>query len=342
MIMKYIRLTSLSVVVLSLLSLAGCSNVDEPSAQEASRHEIRFTSNLTGLDADVTRAYGSFATYNMGQKFWVWADMYDDQDDETTTYFNAWQLTVSSTTTKFSTNTTKMFPAYNKVSFYTLHGSFSEDFVEETSEVIGSEWPELLTHTIKTTQITDNDYQLSDLVYAVNRNVVPTSEPVALEFKHLLSQVEVALIAGSGLTADNLTDASSSARATVELLGVKTKVQFRPDKANTMATYAERELMLSNASDPDTITVATVVTDDVSKQVCGAAVVVPQTVNGKFIHIKYLDNDTYVKVNDLRLKSGYRYRFNVTVDRIGGEYSITPVTVAEWTSEPAEREAELK
>ena len=65
--MKYIRLTSLSVVVLSLLSLAGCSNVDEPSAQEASRHEIRFTSNLTGLNADATRAYGSFTTYNMGQ-----------------------------------------------------------------------------------------------------------------------------------------------------------------------------------------------------------------------------------------------------------------------------------
>ncbi|SNU04719.1 Fimbrillin-like, partial [Prevotellaceae bacterium MN60] len=276
--MKYIRLTFLSATVLALASLSGCSNVEEPSVKEAVRHEIRFTSNLTGLDADVTRAYGSFTTYNMGQKFWVWADMYDDQDDETTTYFNAWQLTVSSTTTRFSTNTTKMFPAYNKVSFYTLHGSFSEDFVEETSEVVGSEWPEVLTHTIKTTQITDNDYQLSDLVYAVNRNVVPTSEPVALEFKHLLSQVEVALIAGSGLTADNLTDASSSARATVELLGVKTKVQFRPDKANTMATYAERELMLSNASDPDTITVATVVTDDVSKQVCGAAVVVPQTV----------------------------------------------------------------
>ena len=41
-------------------------------------------------------------------------------------------------------------------------------------------------------------------------------------------------------------------------------------------------------------------------------------------------------------KSGFRYRFNVTVDRIGGEYSITPVTIAEWKSEPAERVAELK
>ena len=52
--------------------------------------------------------------------------------------------------------------------------------------------------------------------------------------------------------------------------------------------------------------------------------------------------NTYYDVNNLELKSGYRYRFNLTVNRIGGEYVISPVSVAEWSSEPAERVAELE
>ena len=340
--MKYWKIIQFTAAAVVLTAMTACSNNDDPIQENQTRHEIHFTSNLTGMDVDVTRAYGNFTNYSMNQVFWVWADMYDDMEQETTTYFNAWQLTVSSNTSKFSTNSAKMFPAYNTLSFYTLHGNFSEDLVEEAGENLGTTWPDMLTHTVKTTQMSDADYQVSDLVYAINRNTVPTADPVNLVFKHLMAQVEVALIPGNGLTADNLTSAQSAARATVEIMNVKTKVEFRPNKEAEMDTYAKRELMLSNASEVDTIVISTVPTDDKDKPLCGAAVVVPQQVNGKFIHISYLGYDTYVSVSNLRLKSGYRYRFNVTVDRIGGEYSITPVTVEEWTAEPSNRVAELE
>jgi len=345
--MKYRKSIYLAVAVLAISALAACSNSGEESSkqqkQEASRYEIRFTSNLTQLDTDATRAAGNFTSYTSGQVFWVWADMHDDLENETTSYFNAWQLTISTNTSKFTTNSIKMFPAYNKVSFYTVHGNFSEDFEEEQGENLGTPWPEVLTHTVKKDQVATADYQESDLVYAINRNMQPSADPVTLEFKHLLAQVEVALIPGNGLMASDLTSSLSDARATVELLTVKTKVEFRPSKEAEMDTYTKRELMLSNISKVDTITIATVPTGDPATPTCGAAIVVPQTVDGKFIRINYLGHDTFVSVNNLRLKSGFRYRFNITVDRIGGEYSITPVVVAEWTEdEGGNREAELE
>ena len=342
--MKHSKTTYLAAAALALLTLAACSGSDD-SPQDAQRHEIRFTSSLAAPADAQTRAYGNFDSYAMAQKFFVWADMYDAMENVTTSYFNAWELTVSSVTSSFSTTSTKMFPAYNSLSFYTLHGNFSEDI----SEANETAWPSLLTHTVKTTQVTDADFQVSDLVYAINRNVTPTPAPVNLQFRHLLSQVEVALIAGNGLTADELISESGNTKATVTLLGVKTRVQLRPDKTAQLddldddtRRYTYRETMLSNADEVDDITLQTVPTDDISKPLCGAAVVVPQQVNGKFICINYLGYNTYVKVSNLSLKSGYRYRFNVTVDRIGGEYSLTPVSVAEWTDEPTAREAELQ
>ena len=343
--MKYRKTIYLVAAVMAISALAACGNSgEEPSKQKlrqdqnAPRYEIRFTSNLTGLDAEATRASGNFTTYTMGQEFWVWSDMYDDTEKETSPYFNAWQLTVSSINSKFVTNSSKSFPAYNWLHFYTIHGNFSETFEEEdlANDDPGTEWPTVLYHSVKTEQLKEADYQESDLVYAINRNMVPSSDPVNLEFKHLLSQVEVALVAGKGLTVEELSNSSLTTKPTVELLDVKTKVEFRPSKEAEMDTYAKREQMLSNASEVANITMSAVATDDISKPTCGAAVVVPQTVNGNFIRISYLGCQTYVKVNNLRLKSGFRYRFNVTVDRLGGTHEFTPVTVETWGTATSE------
>ena len=338
--MKYRKSLYLAAAVVALSALSACGNSGEEPAKhqqqqqalDAPRYEIRFTSNLTSPETDITRASGNFTTYTMGQEFWVWSDMYDDTEKETSSYFNAWQLTVSSINSKFVTNSAKSFPAYNWLHFYTIHGNFSETFEEEdlANDNPGTEWPTVLYHSVKKEQLKDADYQESDLVYAINRNMKPSSEPVNLEFKHLLSQVEVALVAGKGLTVEELSNSHSAARPTVELLDVKTKVEFRPTKDAEMDSYTKRELLLSNASEVDTISMSAVATDDVSKPTCGAAVVVPQIVNGNFIRISYLGFNTYVKVNNLRLKSGYRYRFNVTIDRLGGTHEFSPVTVETW------------
>ena len=347
--MKYRKSIYLAVAAMALSALAACSSSGEESAkqkQDAPRYEIRFTSNLTKLDTDATRAAGNYTEYTTGQVFWVWADMFDEYEtpeNQITSYFNAWKLTISSTTSQFSTtaaNPSKSYPAYNTLNFYTLHGNFSEDIVEEAGEETGTEWPTSLTHTVLTEQLKEEDYQTSDLVFAINRDMMPSPNPVNLEFKHLLSQVEVALIPGNGMTANDLTQA----KATVKLLDLKTRVQFTPNKAANLSTLADRVAMLDleNASDVADITISTVPTSNVNTATCGAAVVVPQTVNGKFVHISYLGYDTYVSVSNLTLKSGYRYRFNITVDRIGGEYSITPVTVEAWTAETDNRIAELQ
>lgn len=325
-----------------LMALAAC-NSDEAPQQEPPRYEIHFTTGVAPMDLDATmttRAAGNYTNYVMGQKFWTWATMFDAGENTTTDYFDAWGLTISSVTSKFNTNSgsTKMFPAYNKLSFYTLHGNFAQDITEDETT-----FPTMLTHSVKTTQQSDADYQVSDLVYAINKNVTPSASAVVLDFFHLLSQVEVALVPGNGITADELTSDTRDEKATVSLLTVKTCVEFRPDKDGDLTTAETRALMLQNASEVDTITISTVPTDNILQPACGAAVVVPQTVNGNFIRINYLGYDTFVKVSNLQLKSGYRYRFNVTVDRLGGIYQMTPVTVAEWTAaDDKPRVAELK
>ena len=345
MIMKIHYIKHLFVATICMMAFAACSNDDTQTGKSDEGYPIRLSHNLASLSADVTRASGSYTHgFLSGSTFWVWADMTDEGESNPAyrvkEYVSAWNLTVNSLNENtFDAIKKHSFPVYNKLSIYALHGNFTNTLVEETSP-----FPGMLLHVVRMDQKSDNDYLASDLVYAVKPDVVPQTEVVPLEFYHLLSKVEVVLKPGNGITAEEMKQVNDT-KVTVTLVGTKTRVQFRPSKtvAETIGTEAGRKSMLTVVEDSESpITLSTVTTDDFTNGACAAAIVVPQTVNGHFVCINYMGYDTYYDVKNLELKSGYRYRFNLTVNRIGGEYVINPVSVAEWSSEPAERVAELE
>lgn len=318
-----------------LTALTACSSDDTPAVQEAQRFPISLANNLGVLSADVTRASGAYADgFLSASEFWAWADMTDEGEPDpqyrVKEYISSWFLTVNAAdNTKFDASTTKLFPVYNKLSFYVMHGNFGSVLSDN-----GSSFPGLLHHSVLTNQTGDGNYLLSDLVYAIKPDVVPQAAPVQLAFQHLLSKIEVALKPGAQMTDAQLKEVATT-KVTVSILGTKTGVQFRPTKNADLTTLAGRNSLLTLINEEaQAITLSTVTTTDFSDGTCASAVVVPQTVNGHFIRLSYQDHDTYFDVTNLELKSGYRYRFNFTVDRIGDTFEVTPdLSVAPWDAE---------
>ena len=321
-------LATLAVMTLAA-PLASCSSDDaQPSAEQG--REIRFQSNLTAHQT--TRATGSYEKFAQGQIFYVWADQNIEDESRSEEFITAWQLTVKSNIDEFQYGGNKMFPAYNSLNFYAIHGNF----VETPVVVNETPWPEaFLTHTVKSSQLTEDDMMTSDLVFARTLDQTPSPNKVQLHFWHLLSKVEVALLHGNGITDDQLTDGAG--KVTVTLLGVNTQVKLKTPtgKLSTLDLTAQsgRESLIEVIDETGSdIDVETITTADIESDNCAAAIVAPQEVDGRFIKLEYLGHVTYYSVDHLTLKSGYRYRFNITLDRIGDTYTITP-TIDPWANE---------
>ncbi|MBO5591587.1 MAG: fimbrillin family protein [Prevotella sp.] len=280
-----------------------------------------------------------------GDTVYVWADMVNGATLAVTEYFNAWALKangVGSLSTLAAGNA-KLFPATNALDFYALVGNFGKKTVEEQQVPwIDAEVSELPTttgiqHAVLADQKDAEAYYKSDLLYAVRKNQEPVSEAVVLPFKHLLSRIQVVIVAGNGMTAGDLTG------ATVELLNLKQQVTFKPAKDKDFASQTDLASMLSI---PQTATSANIqlktsvvstvgdATGTANASVYADAIVVPQTVSaGQFIHVKYLDRDTYYTIpagDGLKLESGKQYRFRLIADRIGESYELNAITIEEW------------
>lgn len=304
------------------LAIVACSAGDDQQGDSAPL-PIRFTASVDG--ADITRAAAT--TSLKGYTFYVWSDMVNNKTSEVTTYLNAWEQNVDGNGN--IVHEQKLFPVYNTLSFYAIFGQFEESVYGGSTL-----WPSVLNASVKTTQVSQDEYQRSDLLYAVRPDVSPTGDAVDLHFYHLFSKVEVALMARNNITAEEVLTQDAT-RVTVSIVGTRTKAEFRPSKTAELTTVEGRQALLTvpvnDDNAPQDITMETVTTDDFTDGTCAAAIVVPQTVDGRFIRLSYMGHDTYYSVSNLELKSGYRYRFNLTVDRIGQEFVVTPsLTVAPW------------
>ena len=330
------KLSMLTMAVL-LLTAAACSS-DEPGGDgDAALLPIRLSSSVGA----VTRSNDATNLLS-GDTVYVWADMVNGATQAVTEYFNAWALKangVGSLSTLAAGNA-KLFPATNALNFYALVGNFGKKTVEEQQvpqiEPETTEFPATgVVHTVLSDQKDAEAYYKSDLLYAVRKNQEPVSEAVVLPFKHLLSRIQVVIVAGNGMTAGDLTD------ATVELLNLKRQVTFSPDKAKDFSSQTDLASMLnipSWAAQSDIVMKTAVVsavddaTSTASASVYADAIVVPQTVSaGQFIHVRYLDRDTYYRFDEsFTVESGKQYRFRLIADRIGARYE-QQVEIADWT-----------
>ena len=326
----------------ALMALQACSSDEADSPQQDNRLPIRFE-NSFAAEGDITRGNGNYSQFGSGQVVYVWADMIDEgeelPEDQIKTYFPAWQLTVDPIdVTKFKYNKTQLFPAYNALNFYALHGNFGDAVAEDTDYPTG-----MLTHTVEPDQTDDTNLMVSDLAVAILNSVTPRATAVALPFQHMLSKIEVAIKAGNGITAAELLSGAGT-KVTVSLVGLNNQVKLKVGKLKDYDTdlttldgrAARLEAVSTEKNLRPEVKLETVITSDFSN--CGAAIVPPQAVDdGKLVKLNYQDHDIYYSVSGLTLLSGYRYRFNLTLHRIGENYIIEPsLTVNAWGNESVE------
>lgn len=315
------------ILAAAALALAACSN-DENLNPNDGPVEIRLSS---GIEVQ-TRAYTPTQGTQIanGETVYVWGDDVDGTD--ATEYISAWTLTANGS--GGFTGISQYFPQTgHNINLYAIHGNFTgTTFTEGATEFPSS----VLTHTVESNQSIEANYCKSDLLYAVNQGVSRNGHPtttVPMTFYHMLSKVEVALKAGSGLTDTEL----QSAEVTLE--GTKRTVTFTPTKTGDLTADATRSDMVSVVTEGSagSITIPTVTigsATDFTNANYGEAVIVPQTltVNTQFIkvHLEQGGELYYSLPAAVTFESGKKYTYNITVNLTG--LTVTS-EITDWDTE---------
>ena len=314
--------TFLITLAAATLLLASCSN-DETEPADNRPVELRLTS---GVEVPQTRSTQETSIAE-NEVVSVWVD--NATATPVVSLYEAIQLTATADN-KFTGNTKMYFPSASaKLNIYAIHGNFATPFSADNKSFPTSA---AIIHTVASDQTPDQEggrmsnYLKSDLLYAVQKGVASTGASAnhvktqQLTFYHLLSKVEVALKAGTGVS--SLTD------ATVTIEGTQLKADFKPNKdaimVNTDNVTNNRATMVTptaDDNDPASITIPTITTSDFGTNTSYAeAIVVPQTITQgtTFIKVKLSGSNTELvykitDTNGLTLESGKKYTFNLTV-----------------------------
>jgi hypothetical protein len=175
-----------------------------------------------------------------------------------------------------------------------------------------------LTHTVSSDQSTLAGYVSSDLLYARRTGVARTSSAVALTFYHLLSKLQVAIVAGDGLTDSDIKGLTVG--------GTKPGATFTPGKSTVPA-----DMTVSAAGTAAGITVQFDVSPNFTAPVYNEAVIVPQTVSAGTVFITvHLDSGdlVYRLPSDVTFEKGKIYEYRITARLTG--LTLTS-TIEDWT-----------
>ena len=203
----------------ALLGLAACNETENLSGYDG-QVELRFTS---GINVQTRSSHGLDTQLKDGETVHLWIDDSKNRQqtiDQENLYENILLTKEVGVAGTLSGSTPMYFPLTgNDVNIYALHTN---------ATWFGNTYPaRSLTHTVAADQRSETDgYATSDLTYAkltgVPRSGNPT--PVAVQFRHLLSKVEVILKKGVGEN-DFLAGITK-----VEILNTLPQAQFTLDK----------------------------------------------------------------------------------------------------------------
>jgi len=199
--------------------LTSCSG-DKDELTDAARVPISLGTGIT------TRAQGQDTQLESGQTVYVWAKHTGTE----TEYLRAWQLTADGSG-GLTPSSVRYYPANGtNIDLYALHGNFSSEFTESTTPnanssadaTDGTACPTTVTHTVKTSQASIDDYAASDLFAVKVANVGPHGHEnqgndyaVNLPFRHQLARVEVRIVEFNDLLPKDI--------ESITLYGVKTQ-----------------------------------------------------------------------------------------------------------------------
>lgn len=291
------------------LALTACSN-DENLDNLNDPVELRLTS---GLEVQTRATHNLDTQLKNGEKVHVWVD--DATTDE--------NLYVNNTLTadgggSFTGGQPMYFPSTgNGVDIYAIHGNFGADFTDF--------WSAEQTHTIAQDQKSSGDgYAKSDLVYAKHTNVARTKQAVNLEFRHLLSKIEVVLVQGEG----------KPTIEKVEILNTKLDAKFTPSKTDDFTLTASGE---SNpiVIDTDLTSKTDAAGTDESKKKLNETIIVPQYLtNGTpFIRVTTTEGGEliYRLPENKTFNPAKKYRYTVIANLT--ELKVVSAKITDWTKE---------
>ena len=302
----------------ALLGLAACNETESLSGYDG-QVELRFTS---GINVQTRSSHGLDTQLKDGETVHLWIDDSKNRQqtiDQENLYENILLTKEGGATGTLNGSTPMYFPLTgNDVNIYALHTN---------STWFGNTYPaRSLTHTVAADQRNEtNGYATSDLTYAkltgVSRSGNPTS--VAVQFRHLLSKVEVILKKGVGEN-DFLAGITK-----VEILNTLPQAKFTLDKekpAYGKNTELPDGIEIAADGTAQNITIDTDITAEGATSILNEAIIVPQTIEAgtAFIKITLAAGGEFVyKMKDggTTFESGKKYRYTITANQTAIEVS---------------------
>lgn len=286
------------------LVMSACNNTDDFGYGDKDS-EIRLTSNVVA-----SRANTQATQIVKGEDVYVWLE---DETGEKTV--EAWKLTAGDNG-ELKGETQRYFPdGTEKLKSYAIHANTT---IEE-----GSALPAEIVHTVTADQKNVENYIKSDMLYSIKDEVRKGTEN-ALKFYHMLSKLEVKLIAGEGYTAEELKAFE------VSILNTSLVAKLTIDKTKTESGILETTVTAEGDKTPILINA---LTDDYAE-----AVIVPQAVTaGKFMKFKSGEKELIYELgNEKVFEAGKKYKYEVTIKRSGISVTTSEVT---WTDNQESQDA---
>lgn len=279
------------------LAFASCTN-NEDLNYGIQDNEIRLTSGVVS-----SRAATQSTQIVKDEPVYAWLNNYNLE------VVKAWKLTADGE--GHLNGDRKYYPdGVSSLKGYAVHANST---ITDDSSL-----PATIEHTVLADQTNVAGYVKSDLLFAI-KDEVKKGEENPLNFYHMLSKVEVKLVAGEGYTNEQLSAYN------VSILGVKPTATLTIDPAKTEAEIAGlsvRKAMIAASGEPITISIPTK-TDDYAE-----AIIVPQTLQGYFIQIKSEGVDLcYALETAKEFESGKNYKFDIKIGKTGLDVSST---ISEW------------
>lgn len=280
-----------------MVCFSACSNVENIEQNDGQPVEIKLSSGVTPESRTLTPTQ-SIQIEN-GETVYVWAEKNSDKSS----YIDAWSLTADGLGELTSTES-KFYPKdRTAIDLYALHGNFSST----PTGVFQTEIPE---YSVIADQSDKLNYVKSDLLYATKSAVSPQEAAVALVFKHLLSKIEINLIAGNGV---DLSEVTSVKVLNTQLAADITLKNSEAIAAAITPTGDTADITAYKSSDND--------------GVYAEAIVIPQEVSGTFVGVTVGGTPYYYTIPTKTLQGGYKYILDLTV---GESASATPAEQS-WT-----------
>ena len=203
---------------------------------------------------------------------------------------------------------------------YPVNGNNVDIYALHTNATFATAYPTTaLTHTVNSDQRTLAGYAPSDLLYAKRTNVAKTPNPILLTFNHLLSKIQVAVVAGEGLTAANILG--------ITIGGTRPQAQFTLTKA-----IASNAVAITAAGTAAPITIGADVSTNFTTNIrYNDAVIVPQTIaaNTPLITVQLSggSNLVYRTPASTTFERGKKYIYQITANSTG--LTLTTIIV-DW------------